>query len=1168
MPLTVGSADETEIYFSSQETDVRPNVLFLIDSSGSMRERVSGDAENRTRMQVLKDSFSGVMEGAPADLNVGLMHYANSDLGKSYWWSSAKGVNFPATPVDEAVSPLIESHQDGDNLPNPAHSSTTVRSFLGSIVNNWEANGYTPIVDSLYEASRYFRGDAVGWGADEPLQSWSAHPLTYEGDVRCTVSHEEDCMKSWGRCNSQIVPGSCHNIQHNGCCNWVTTGGDGSGYCVNQDFSCMYTLEECRHVVCDDWTATVNYKSPMEYSCQANYLVLMSDGKPEYPYYPGNGESDGTLYYPPSSDHYPGSAGYAANYTASIKVDERIESYIGQQCEDSPLGYASGTCGSELTHWLAENDQSSDLEGDQFVETYAVSFAMNDEPTGTAYLRSLVTAENGFFTAENATELSAAFRDILQNINKKSASFSSPTYSVDESSLLAHSDELFIPIFNFSPTAQWSGNLKKFKRTAVTVDGKTTSQIVGQNDAVAVDAQGQFTDEAFDFWGSVSSGDDVTQGGAASQLPAPENRNLYIDADGYDLSKLDKHNTAISNGLLSYKTRYKLQDWWGGKKDGISCHGWYTDCDGNKLQVRGNPLTNSGCVNIEEVTTCSLTDIDQDTLIDFTRGVGKDGEPRQHMGDMLNTKPTIVNYDNTQLILAGTNEGFLHAIDAETGVEQWGFMPRSLLRNQVHFYKNEPTQSHIYGLDGAFTYWEYDHNQDGKIAAEDGDFRALYFGLRRGGMAYYALDITSPSTPRLMWKLENVLDEDNGTWNALGETWSKPTLAVIRTGTGEESELRHVLVFGAGYDSSKDEEDTEKRSPDSLGRDVMIVDAKRGPDAFKWSLREDVANASVLLEHSIPGDIRVLDMDRNGALDRLYFSDTGGNVWRVDMDHDLRDSDSSMYDYGDARLTKLAALGEDNDSGDDMRKFFYEPDTALIRHEGQVIMTISLGSGYRTHPLNDKTNDRFYVLRDPAVYQELAEDFVPITSGDLRNAKLDLTDTDSLLNGNFRGWYHDLNFSAEKVLAPAVTFLNKVIFTTFAAVDEAGQGHSGDVCEVPPNTARAYVLNLFNGQPVTNLDRSDDNTKDEYVIAGFNEILDGAKIVFLAPTAADGGECKEGDCQQLVEIRTGKMQIPLMDDSNSNNLSPGWGANDIVEKTDLTDILPRIFWLDHEANQH
>ena len=1218
-------ADETEIYFADQSGEVSPNVLFVIDGSGSMSEIMTG---TDSRMDVLKKSFKNVMDTAPANLNVGLMHYANHGLGDDYWWSSIKGVNFPVTPIDEKVEPLIAPYKNADNLPDPNDSNTVVREFLSDIVNSWEADGYTPIVDSLYEAARYYRGDDVAWGKSLATLGWSAHPLTYNNAISCTAyqtasggtsatppasPNNPTCVKEWGQCNGEILPATCQVTTYNSCCDdpadpddgWISTGGDGSGYCVNNNYSCSSSITRCEHRVCSSYDASVGltYKSPIKYACQANYLVVMSDGKPEYPYYPGVGEVDGTHYYPPSSERYPGGTGYAADKSGEIKVAPRLEDYMGMaNCADgsalidisgSNIGYNSGVCGPELTEWLATTDQDGDdTNGKQVVKTYTVGFALNADPSdkGEEYLQLLAKKGKGeYFPAGNEAELSNAFKSILSSISKAASSFSSPTYTVDTTNMLAHSDEVYMPVFDRDNKPLWSGNLKKFGRTT---DGKLVGEPITRDpttDAILsgtpiVNAAGEFLDSADDLWGAVS-GSDVASGGAASQLPAADNRKLYTDvSDDADLTatanKLDKSNSNITTTLLSgttYTTQNTLLDFYGGISDGISCAGSYKDCSGVNHFVLGNPATNAGCVNIKEVTTCpatgsfAVTTLEREQLLDFVRGVDPlTGQPRRHMGDMLNSKPLVVDYgDGEQRIFAATNEGLLHSIETEAGKEQWAFMPQSLLPNIQKFMDNLPSKDHVYGIDGPLTLWNYDKNKDGQIKSTDGDMRVLFFGLRRGGKAYYALDITLADAPKILWKKENVENVDDNAWHELGETWSKPSLAKMRVGSATSSQVRDVVVFGAGYDALKDNENISSRTADKLGSDVMIVDALTGE--LRWSLQRDLYNNSVLtnpIKNSIPGDIRVMDMDRNGTLDRLYFADTGGNVWRVDMDHDLRDSDPDMYNYDDAILTKIADLGKNADSdGTDPRKFFYEPDVALLQSNGKVHMTISLGSGYRTHPLNTKTEDRFYVLMDPNVYNEPPSSFTAIKNSDLTNARTGFTDpNDNLLNGSHKGWYYDFTFTGEKVLAPAVTFLNKVVFTTFATVDKTGASGSGDPCEVPPNTARAYVLDLFTGKAVSNLDRDTEGSKDEFVVAGINEILDAAKIVFRTPSAADGGACEEGDCQQTVEIRVGKMEMPVMDAANSDNANTGTSLGDIAGKTDLTDIMPRMFWLDHNVS--
>ncbi|MEZ5452849.1 MAG: PilC/PilY family type IV pilus protein [Thiothrix sp.] len=926
------------------------------------------------------------------------------------------------------------------------------------------------------------------------------------------------------------------------------------------------------HTICDTLTGSPAYKSPIEYSCQANYLVLMSDGKPEYPYYPGAGETDGTLYYPPSSKRYPGGAnagettGYAADMTAQIKPvisATRVEDYIGvtdctdsTDSTDSPNGYNSGTCGSELTHWMASADQNSTVDGTQVVNTYAVAFAMNDQPQAARdYLESLVTADDGFFQADDADALAGAFNAILNSINKNGRSFSAPAYTVDQSTLLSHSDEVYIPMFDQSLNVMWPGNLKKFK---LDMDGSVTGtkgQIYGQNNQPALNEMGQFLNDAHDFWGATASGGSVATGGAASQLPAADSRVLKTDATGTSMVDLNKTNvTPALLGLAAGETatRDKLVDF-----------------------IRGK-------------------NADQDTDLPYA-------VERKHMGDMLNTKPVVVTYKSDSgtsvnmksYVFAATNEGYLHAIDADTGVEKWAFMPKNLLKNVNLFYQNEASANHVYGIDGDITVWEYDGNHDGKIRPGDtasGDKIYLYFGMRRGGQEYYALDISTISSPSIAWHISST-DSD---FTQMAQTWSKPTLAKMRIATDSSTPkvgtLVDVLIFGGGFDGCQDgcqgdnpvqrldNPDAAERAAltDIKGADVFIVNAKTG--ARIWSLRANVSGADAQLLQSVPADIRIMDMDRNGALDRLYFADTGGTVWRVDMDVDLFDTDNTTwYNYSKARLSKFALLGG---TGTAKRMFFHEPDVALMKDKGKTIMTLAIGSGYQSHPLDPEVQDRFYVLidRDPYARAPDTSKFPIQENSSLASITLpDGSDNTAVIGGNktllsetgLTGWYYDLPNDGEKVLAPAVTFLNKVVFSTFAPVDEDGDGKEDpdDPCEIPPNSARAYVMNLFNGGAVADLSTPRDGNPDRFVVAGVNEILGDAQIVFRVPSASDGGTCTENDCQQTVEIRIGKMSIPLMDEGNSTPVGAGGGVNAVAGSVDLTSILPRVFWVDHDVSE-
>lgn len=1191
---TLSFADETEIFAQNEASKVNANVLFLLDASGSMSKTLSNSG-GRSRMQVLKDTFREVLDTAPANVNIGLMHYANASLLPSYSWGAIKGVSFPVSPIDQQAASIIGLAASSDNLIDPP-ASMPVRAFLADIVDDWQAAGYTPIVDSLYEAARYFRGESPVWGKHAAAYSWAAHPSTYTGSLTCTSQHQEECSPDWGTCNStaDLSPSACTTRKYNECCKWETAA-DGTQFCKNNNYSCKVDVKFCQHSICDAYSGSPVYKSPIEYSCQANYLVLMSDGKPEYPFWEGV-TADGTARYPESVAP---TQTYNVNLVPPMLPDMTnanfpvtVADLVSASCVDAPLGYKSGKCGAELTQFLATEDQASLVSGKQVVNTFTVAFGMNDEPLGTDYLAQLATVKDGAYTANDPEELAAAFSEILTDVQKSSLSFSSPSFVVDQANLLSHENKVYMPVFDSSQKAVWSGNLRKF-----TVND--AGDILGANGSSVLNSDGTLKTDAQDLWSDTAHGSDVTIGGAANKLPLPANRILYTDAVGTNLVSINPTTTSITASLLSPSDTISsahnllpVSTSYPHLPAGTSCWGSYKDCSGVQHTVNGNPSTGVGCVSIAEVTNCPAPAISEEKrtqLLNFIRGY-KNGdptaEPRNHLGDSLNSKAVVVDYGNGVVrVLLATNEGFLHSFDAETGVEKWAFMPASLLKNAHLFLDNQNTNKHIYGIDGAPTLARVDHNlngiieltptqdynNDGQINAEDADSVKLYFGLRRGGRMYYGLNISVADSPSVMWKVapQTATNGVSDGFDELGEAWSKPTLSRLRLADADnpqQSKLVQVLVFGGGYDPRKDEEDITKRLPDQWGRDLFIIDASSG--SLLWSLRKGgfglagaqtaVAGATSL-SHSIPGDIRILDMDGNGALDRLYFADTGGNVWRVDMDADVRDTDtSSYYDYSKAKLTHLASLGGGSTSLDH-RKFFYEPDTAIRMQNGKPILTIALGSGYRTHPLNTTAAlDRLYVLIDPDVYK-MPEALILMTDNNLMNVQSIETGKTILDYPEMKGWYYEFEHHGEKALSPVLTLLDKVMFTTFSQSDAQGNPSVAQACQLATNTSRAYVLDVLQGKAVLNLDRSVDASADKFVIAGSNELLDTPQLIFGRLTGSDGSSsCQLGDCQQNMMVRIGKLKLPLLDLNNTQHQV----SNTYNQMIDITRLLPRVYWLD------
>ena len=503
------------------------------------------------------------------------------------------------------------------------------------------------------------------------------------------------------------------------------------------------------------------------------------------------------------------------------------------------------------------------------------------------------------------------------------------------------------------------------------------------------------------------------------------------------------------------------------------------------------------------------------------------------MGDMLHSAPLVITYkqgdDNgngkEQYIFAATNEGYLHAFDAITGQEKFAFMPKELLKNiDPQFLEAGTAKDHKYGIDGFLTYWKND------------DHVYLYFGLRRGGRSYYALDVTDIDKPKILWE-KTASTSSSDALSTLGQSWSAPYLARVGMQDGTKKE---VIIVTGGYDPEEDRDDSEASEAvtASMGNDVFIFDATNGD--LIWSLRNNLKNTGIV--NSIPGGARILDINNNGLVDRLYFADTGGNIWRLDLSEKI--GSESAHDT-ESKLVKLAALGGEEENA---RKFYTEPDVSVMRLSGKTIFAISVGSGFRAHPLNKSIEDSFFVIKDVSPYSPLKTtgkgSYETITTNGLAEVKIEET------NGGVRvtqidfdkaskvrkGWFVKLPEDGEKVLSTSITFNGSVVFTTLVP-KPLTSGVGIDECAAPATYGRLYAIDILSGKAGLNLKK--EANENEEVLTD-NDIMTGAiakvipgrpQFVFNTPSLSEekdvDGNVINTVCAHEVDIRVGKKRSQI-----------------------------------------
>lgn len=443
-----------------------------------------------------------------------------------------------------------------------------------------------------------------------------------------------------------------------------------------------------------------------------------------------------------------------------------------------------------------------------------------------------------------------------------------------------------------------------------------------------------------------------------------------------------------------------------------------------------------------------------------------EGLPRPRewlLGEVLHSRPLGINYGavgagysaaNPNIrVLFGSGDGFLRVLEntdaegGESGRELYGFMPRELLGNVSLLQAGALPASHLpYGVDGSPVALVKDRNGDGNLRAEEGDEVLVYFGLRRGGHSYYALDISDPARPpQLQWVISRT---EGGDFDELGLSYSTPLLGKVKFGGAS----RDVLIFGGGYQDR--------------GNAVYIVDARSGELVWKsvrgiTAARSNRHYAHAELHDSIPADLAGLT-DSAGYIHRLYVGDTGGRLWRIDLPPGHTEDANHRAEHWS--ITLFAELGG---PGADGRRFFHAPELVQTRSaQGQRVDGVLVSSGNRADPAATGVADFHFYLKDylsssgdPALRER-----PPIRLSDLDDRTACGDPDGSCPERLIHGWKIALTAPGEKGLTKPLVDAGRVFMSSFTPTP--------DPCAHTSGQGKLYVMALADGSALVG-DRRD-----------------------------------------------------------------------------------------------
>ncbi|WP_394226782.1 pilus assembly protein [Pseudoalteromonas spongiae] len=666
-----------------------------------------------------------------------------------------------------------------------------------------------------------------------------------------------------------------------------------------------------------------------------------------------------------------------------------------------------------LAKYMATKDVYTGTTENNHVFTYTIGFGNGLSSSAISMLKSMADSNHGKgknVNAANAASLSSSLKAILNDIEERSGNFTSPSVAASQSDNTRTKEFVYYSLFSPSGFANWNGNIKKLKITG--------QSIVDQENEKAIDDNGNIVETAKTFWRDFTTKNNVTpdadggkvaEGGLDDQFGAPDDRKIFTDIG--DL--LDTDTDVVSKMKNVLKSHYGVEP----KAD------------------------------------------EAEAMIEWMRGVAgydKDdkGIRREHiMGDALHSKPAAITYEGNEEdkthLLFGTNAGFVHFFeDTSTtkATEVWSFIPSELFSIQPSLRDSDVGK--VYGMDLTPTIYHDDSNGDGKV--NSGETAWAFFGMRRGGSTYYALDISDRTNPKLLWS------KGNADYPSLGQTWSQPKVIYVNHPSYTDKPL---LVFGAGYDKKQFEEG----AANTVGAGVYLVDAETGDKV--WST-DDISFAG---KDSIVSRIATLDSDYDGYTDRLYAADVSGKIWRIDL------AGTNMADWSAFEFANLSA------------NLFYQPEVARTYYskvtsysvDGEVVnatrMTVPfeavvVGSGDRTSPLDTSSNDSLYMIRDTNVITKSYKtgapspikaldlmDIDPNTFGSLVKSPDKFIEKESQL-ASYSGWKYSLTGAGEKALAKPAIIGGVAYFPTFIAGVEGSSS-----CSLTGGEGRLYAFHLHYG---------------------------------------------------------------------------------------------------------
>lgn len=1103
-------SDDIDVFVGGSSTSQKPNVLLILDNSSNWSSSLATDPEpiapdtntttKRTKFYHEMKALGLILDGlgkckdptitdSPTNraacassgttvgdgLRLGLMLFSETGTNGGY-------VRYAIRDMTPANRNALKCMLTGvDNSGNICGTASPGLVMSGSNSDNSASN--QPYAKVMYEAYKYYGG-------------WSSPAYAHK---------------------DQQPPGAVNDATHFGpraYAGWGTDGGSDKGAIrrdypnnntersANQAFGTYPSGDNGAFVAPSTGSAkdSSTYSDPISDGCAKNFIIFVSNGNPGT-----GGDSGGT----PETTLLTNVGGNTTSIKNSAGAEihasygDEFARFLYQTDVSSQLGQQNVISYTMAVYDPADATQTSTKEMVKLMS-------------------SMATAGGGnYFEATKGSEIVSGLLSALNQIMARDSTFVTASLPVNTNAQGEFLNQVFIGMFrpDSAGNPRWWGNVKQYRLACM--DGITEDLTCGPNSKVQLvdsstpnpkviySAGTAFIDaEVSSFWTKPSTfwtnsprgtsatptsdgpdGEVVEKGGVAQRL----RERFATDQSGRAVLTCSATGTAAANNVKGSCTTGAALATFNYTGTGSALN---TSTDKDKFFTVGTGVAGDGSpipTELDLGNTGKYDNLDsaqQNTefqrLVNWVRGTdninpsdesgpgsGVAVRPSIH-GDVVHSRPVALDFGTNGVILFyGDNHGHLHAVKGATditsptdgGKELWSFIAPEFFPRLARLRANLPVlQTPITPSGITPAPLRKDYFWDGAITAYQNKATStahLFVSARRGGRFIYALDVSSPASPKYLWKI----DETTTGFSNIGQTWSAPIVTKVKLNVGGVATNKLVLIFGGGYPGDYQNGTTaicedaggtdgvrnHTTSPCDRGRGVYVVDASNG-ELIKHITGNAVqsrttdtpsAETSIAMEFAIPSDVYPMDSDFDGITDRLYVGDLGGHLWRIELS-DASGNTNNWKPY------LLANFGEE-------KKIFFRP--AVVQQNDYTAVLV--GSGDREKPLASDGSDGFFMVKDKKIaaltassawsfYSDSQLCDVEFTGGTTACSADGATTTEN-------GWRLDFESTGEKVInSPRIAFSIVNFATNVPQANSPGQCFNN-------GEARSYQVNFDSG---------------------------------------------------------------------------------------------------------